>query len=219
VSTSEYGGRVRLSSTRLADTVDVSAHALRVLASTAHHYADQKCNHLVNWTAAKTSMMAAGQGYMQPFQNSTDFARVMSYGPLPLTLKPDRTAYPVRLELAAASSVFGTTVTFAAVLVPQLALGSDFVEDTTIVSQHGVIFTGVSATTPSWRGASSGSTFFVPDQSIVDAALGARDTLTDTSGTPATVDTREVWLVVYAKRSGAATPRLYGVHLSEYVGT
>jgi hypothetical protein len=220
VSTSEYGGRVRLPTARLEGRETLSSHALRVLASNAHHYADQKCNHLVNWTAARTSLMAAGQGYMQPFQLSTSFARVASYGPIPLTLKPDRTAYPVRLELAAASSSGGTNVDFAAMLVSSVALGSDFVRDSAIIANHGVIFAGTTSATPAWLAASSGSTFFAPSQSIVEAALGARNTLTDTSGSPATVDTCEVFLVVYARGANlAVTPRLYGVHLSEYVGT
>jgi hypothetical protein len=220
VSTSAYGGRVRLPAARLEGREALSSHALRVLANNAHHYADQKCLHLVNWTAAKTSMMAAGQGYLVPFQISTQFARVTTYGPIPLTLRADRTAHPVRLELAAASSSLGVNVDFAAVLTADPSGGDELVEDATIVAQNGVIFTGVSATTPSWRGAASGSTFFTPAQSIVDAALGSRDTLADTGGSPATVDTCEVFLVIYAKSASlVVTPRLYGVHLSEYVGT
>ncbi|UJR81496.1 hypothetical protein [Sandaracinus amylolyticus] len=221
MTTSEYEGRVLLPSTRLEGRESLSSHALRLLASNAHHLADQRCNHLVNWVAPKISLASPGQTTVVariPNPVSTSFVRVAMYGPLPLTPRDEGRSYPLRLELAGAASSAGTAVTFAAVLVPAPTLGTDYVTDSSIIANRGVIFAATTSTTPAWLAAASGSKFFELDPSIVAEGWGARPTLRDTGGEPASVDTCEAWLVIYAKSAGPVTPRVYGVHLSEYVG-
>lgn len=218
MTTSEYGGRVRVSASILNTEEPLGTRGTKVLASNAHHFADMKCNHLVNWVAARTALLET-PGYRSPDAPTTDFARLCAWGPLPLTIRPDRSAYPLRLELAGATSnVIGGAV-FGAVLVPDLALGTEFVEDTTFTTGRGAIFKSTSSTTAAWLDTDFGAKYFGLSRSVSDPGWGARHTLVDTGGHPTTVDTCEAWLVVYAKTSNiAALPRLYGVHLSEHVG-
>lgn len=212
MTTSLYGGRVRTPAGRLDYTNDVSSRALRKLVSNAHHYADQKCHSLVSWVAP------TGR-FREPTTATTDFARLAMYGPLPLTLRDDYAAYSLRLELAGASASAGTGVTFGAVVVPSIVLGTDFVNDSALITGSGAIFTTTTSITPAWLTTSAGTKFFDLAPSVIDAGFGVRSTLTDTGGEPTEVETCEVWLVVYARTANIAVkPRLFGVHLSEYVG-
>lgn len=217
MTTSIYGGRVLVPADRLGASEPVTSHAARLLANNALHYADQKAHCLVNWTAPRTSLMPAGHtGYRVPNPVSTSWTRLAVWGPLPVTLRANRVAYPVRLELAGATSSALASVTFGAVLVPSVEIGTDYVEDTAFTAGAGVIFAATASTTPAWLAAATGSKYFVRG---AEPGARTRDTILDEGGEPTTVETVETYLVVYAKTSSIdGTPRLYGVHLSEHVG-
>lgn len=221
MSTSDLEGRILVPSARLASAEDVSSRALRTLANNAHHYADQKCHHLVNWVSPASGVVPVGwTPYLVPSPVSTDFVLLSAFGPFPLTVHGDRSSYDLRLELLGATSSGGTAVTFAAVVVDDPERARRYVEDAADTPDAGVIFTATSSATPAWLAATTGAKQFQPSRSLVDRMWGARSTLLDTGGDPTTVDTCEAFLVVFAKTANVlATPRLYGVHLSEYVGT
>lgn len=215
MSTSQFGYRVRFPSTRLAEREPVSSKALKLLANNAHHYADQKCNHLVNWVAPQTSLTTSAN-YLQSTGSESVWSLLTIHGPFPITIHGNGTrAYRMRLRLAGATSGLATA-SFAAVLAP--GGGKPPVGPDSITPGFGATF-ATASTTPAWLAAVDGALFFEPHPSLITPALQPISTFTDTGGTPASVDTYQLNLHIFTKTSSDdVATRLWAVHLSEYVG-
>lgn len=190
----------------------VTAHRARnLVANNALHYADAKCSHLVNWMAATGSGKTLSRS---PDPVSSDYTRLGAWGPVRLTRKADGTPYTVRMRLNAGMFGGGALCTFALVLVPDLPSSLGLVG--TVVTGLGATYTTTSLT-PAWLSVVDGADVFVPSRH----ALRRRRMLVDTGGADTEVEVAETYVAVFAKSANPATttPVLYGVHVSEYVGT
>lgn len=216
MSTSPRAGRVRFPATRLDASHVVSAHRARnLVANNALHYADTKCSHLVNWMAPNAT--AAGvDTHREPDPVSDSYTRLDAWGPCRITRDKDGRPYTLRLRLMGASSNGVDVCTFAIVVLPELPSSFGLAEDATALTGIGASFKSTSAT-PAWLTLEDGSDLFVPSR------FGRRRfrTLVDTAGADIETEVAVVYVVVFAKSANpaSATPRLYGVQVSEYVGT
>lgn len=215
MSTSPRGGRVRFPEWVFDDREPVTAHRARnLVANNALHYADTKCSHMVNWLAP--SEAASGKDLSRrPDPVSTDYTRLGAWGPFRITRRDDGAPYTMRLRLrAGVDGVAGVTCTFALVVVPDLPSSLGLVG--TVAAGLGATYTTTSLT-PAWLSVVDGADVFVPSRH----ALRRYRTLVDTGGADIEAEVATVHVAVFAKSANAATttPVLYGVHVSEYVGT
>ena len=197
----------------------LSAHRVRnLVANNALHFADQKCNTLVNWVAPRVAA-TGNKRVRSPNPISTSWARAAIFGPHRLTLRADGAPYTLRIALAGATATGGTSVEFGLVLVPDPALGAELLEDAASrISGFGATFAATTSTTPNWLAVAQGASSFVPSNTLA-RGRSVRSTLVDTGGAPALVELVEAWTVVWAKSASAVVaPEVWGVHVSEYVG-
>lgn len=215
MSTSEHGYRVAFPASRLSGAEDLSPFALKTIANNAHHYADEKCNHLVNWVAPRQSVMTTGAGYIEQSPSETEWRHLTKHGPFPITLHGSGGGYRMRLRLAGAAQA-GSIASFAAILVP--FGGNPIVWPDNVSQGYGARYF-TSSTTPAWLTPAAGTELFIPHPSLVTPSLRAVSTFTDTGGDPVTVDITQIELWIFAKSNVVdVAGRLYGVHFSEYVG-
>lgn len=215
MSTSPRVGRVQFPATLLDGREPLTAHRARnLIANNALHYADTKCSHLVNWMAPD-STASAKDLTRRPSPVSTDYTRLGAWGPHRITRKDDGTPYTVRLRLhAAVAGVAGVDCTFALVLVPDLPSSLGLVG--TVATGLGATFV-TSSLTPDWLTVTDGADVFVPSRHT----MRRYRTLVDTGGADTEVEVASLYVAVFAKSANPATttPVLYGVHVSEYIGT
>jgi hypothetical protein len=222
MSTSPRVGRMRFPAGFGAAREPLTAHRARgIYANNALHFADTKCNHWVNWVAPKAAAVGGNVLVRIPNPITTTWSRVAVFGPFPMTLRADGTPYPVRMELLGATASGGTAVEFGCALVAEVAHGADLIEDAgSRIDGFGVVYSSTSSATPAWLTAAQGAVFFTPSTSLVGRGRKLRSTLVDTGGAPANVETTEVYVVAWGKSASAiVAPRIYGMHVSEYVGT
>lgn len=212
MSTSPLGGRVRFQLSGAGDTAPLSTALVRDrLLNNALHFADQNARTLVNWTAPAVAYVRT------PVKISTTYEVVDSIGPLPLTLQASGAPYRLRVELLGASSSGGSSVTFACVLSSGPMSDGAAPTDISAISDRAVEFTATTSTTAAWLTAAVGDVLFDPEASL-GLSRTRFDTLTDTGGDATAVDVPTVYVTFYAKAAAGATPRMWGAHVSEYVG-
>lgn len=195
-----------------------------VVANNALHAADQTSRVFVNWRAVKSSLVTGNpKTHLEPDQlgAANTWYPIGIFGPWPMSLWDDLVPYKVRVELVGASTG-GATATFGMAIAPvegpfnptrMLDSGTDNVDR--------LIFATTTSATPAILAASTGSDLITPSPLAIRTSEMPRQTLDDTGGALIEVITHDIAFHVYAKSSGTGAgslPKLYGLHIAEFVG-
>ena len=218
MSTSPRTGRRAFPSTLLDADAPIDAYTARdVVFNNALHMADEAGGVWVNWVCVRDAISSkAGAEYgVGDILGASEWNRLMSFGPVNLTLFDDYTPYQLRCALLGADAA-GAGADYAEFAI---VIG-DFYGSRAYVDGTGpsILFAQTTSATPAWLAASTpASDLITLERRHIDPRLVRRATLDDTGGLAVEVVTCEVWVNVWARATGAAVPALYGLHVAEYL--
>lgn len=202
---SESLGFIDLPSDMADSGKPVSTGRYRFLADNGLHMGDQFGRVLVNWqddTGISRVVAALGE-----------HTRLMSFGPVRLTVDPDGVAYPIRVLLAGGrDGKVGGTVSFTIMIRPIGSQGSQVPND----SERSATSTATGLATP----------VLLPLTSYV-LKLNARETArclsedqsSDDGSVAVNVPVYKAYIDIFGKKVTAPSdPVIYSVYAAEYVG-
>lgn len=219
MTTSPYGYRVRTGGQfGTAGSAPISAvYARRVLVNNLCHYADVFGQVRASWSGSAL----AAKGYLETTPPTVvDGPYLMWATTFPVMLRAGMEPYKLRIRLAGATSNALYACRFRAVLASQTTIASRLTE----AADHVFLTATTSSTTGAWlTGASQGSgaytTMLEMSREDVASALTITSTPADIGGAGRATTQCLVTLGVYGQTANVlATPRLYGVYASEWVG-
>jgi hypothetical protein len=200
------------------------------LLDTALHKADSIAQVRYAWTAPDPSLLAGNETPETIPHTGTDldeatvdsprwfgFGEGVTYCP---KVRADGSAYPLRIDLAGASSG-GDRVDFAVVVVPRLEAGIQPLWGATPIGISKV-YSDITATSAAWLTPDDGSRMVEIPRTVIDRALALESpwsTLTDIGGDRTSVVMPLLRVAVYAQTFDAASsPELHGLVVAEYIG-
>jgi hypothetical protein len=184
------------------------------------HLADQYAQHLVNWTSPTTSDYFTIDA--DTIADDTYYALWKS-APFDMALAhflnadgvPELQTYRCRCRLRVGSNSGGTAARFKAVLAQQGAGEPELLEGEHLTpGPNATNQISVTTATSSWQAASG---LIYLDETRVRRASADVATVDSIGGAPITVRWLRAQLVVFGQRdTSSASPRLFGVHLSQF---
>ena len=196
----------------------------RVVANNLHHAADSMGQVRVNyWPAKPFGGNLAGFAETDGIDEAGRWYLMggCPMGPWPLTLRADGTPYRLVIRMAAAVSSGAGTADLRVIIAPSY---SSALEGLTEDSDRVYLAANVSATSSTLvtgvsQGDASSSTFLDVPRDLAVSWIQEWPTFDDVSGaSPVSIQACMVSAWVFAKStSTSAEPRLYGLHLHEYI--
>ena len=214
---SPKGGRRPFDPTRFDGYSPVGANACRdTLINNIVHSADEaNAKVLVNWNAPDPALITGTpQTYVTgDLEAAATWYHIGSYGPYGLNAFADGTPYTLVCELEAASSVAATAVRVA------IQVGAYSVSPTSEIYGSGTnsLRWDTSSATRAWLTSTAATNLIVPSRASF-VPPGVWETTDDAGGEPREVLQCNVWINVFGySAGGVAEPRIYGMHVREYV--
>lgn len=223
-ATSPRGGRTRFPPSYQQADDPLDAVLMRdVVLNNALHAADQSARVLVNWVVPKGSLIAGNQDPVlapDSLGAAATWYPIATFGPWPVSCYEGLQPYPLRVQLAGASTG-GATAEFALSFGRPVGAPATYFLDTGDDNVHRLLFVGTTSSTPAWLAPTSGLDLVTVSPEIVASGLTRRSTLDDAGGLAIEVIVPELEISLWARSSGTGSgslPKVYGLHIAEFVG-
>jgi len=234
MATSPHSGVILYDTTLFDDEDPMSTALLRdAVFGSALHKADEMAQVRACWVGTDDSLSSVDQTWLEPRDGiSMEVATGASNGArwyeytlravLIPKIKADGTPYPIRVELAGASSG-GHQVDFGIVAVPRLATVGRYAWGDVDPIYPFKTYTNITSGTPAWLTPDGGSYVLDLPRTLIDEALALESafwTKTDIGGENVTIQAPMIEIYPLAQTFNAgSTPELWGFSVAEYIGT